>query len=73
LNTTKDPNSIDDFLIQLLLFKSKSKSNPPIFQENGNALGQIANSEISSAPSIQELEEDEMQQQQQPSAPPDEK
>lgn len=69
LNTTKDPNSIDDFLIQLLLFKSKS--NSPIVQENGNTLGQIANSEISSAPSFEELEEDEIQQQlqQRPSAP----
>ena len=67
LNTTKDPKSIDDLLIQLLLF---SKSNSPIVQENGNTVGQIANSEISSAPSLQELEEDEIQQQQRPSAPP---
>jgi hypothetical protein len=80
LNTI-EPKGVDDLLIKLLLFKSKSKSNSPIFQENGNNLGQFANSEISSAPSLEELEEDEIQQQQQqqqlqqlqqPSAPPDE-
>lgn len=59
LNTTKDPNSIDDFLINLLLLKSKSKS--PITQENGNnVVGQIANIDIASAPPKELLDDDEM-------------
>lgn len=63
LNTTKDPHSIDDFLINLLLLKSKS--NSPITQENGNnVVGKIANIEMASAPP-QELLDDEMQMQEQ--------
>jgi hypothetical protein len=59
LNTTKDPHSIDDFLINLLLLKSKSKS--PITQENGNnVVGQIANIDIASAPPEELLDDDEM-------------
>lgn len=64
LNATKDPNSIDDFLINLLLFKSKS--NSPITQENGNnVVGQIANIDLASAPPEELLDDDEMQMQEQ--------
>lgn len=69
LNSTKDQNSIDDFLIQLLLLKSKS--NSPIVPSN-TALPTFINDDRASAPPLDdnENESSKPQQQQQASAPP---
>jgi hypothetical protein len=53
LNARRDPNSVDDFLLQLLL--SKSKSNPPpTVPEDASLLvpAQFVNDERASAPPL---------------------
>jgi hypothetical protein len=53
LNARRDPNSVDDFLVQLLL--SKSKSNPPpTVPEDASLLipAQFVNDERASAPPL---------------------
>jgi predicted nuclease with TOPRIM domain len=66
LNTTIDPNSVDDFLIQLLSYKSKSNPPPPTVPENTVvARAQFVEDGRASAPPLFE-EDDEVRA----SAPP---
>lgn len=63
LNSTKDQNSIDDFLIQLLLLKSKS--NSPIVPSNTalpQSLPTFINDDRASAPPLYEDESSNPQQ-----------
>ena len=65
LNTTRDPNSVDDFLIQLLL--SRSKANSP---ENTVFTGAkfVYDNQPSAPPFFEEEEEEQLSA----SAPPEE-
>ena len=52
LNAIRDPNSVDDFLVQLLLSKSKSNSPPTVPEDALLKSAQFVNDTRASAPPL---------------------